>query len=77
MAKQHRMALLTAVFTLLFVHYQFEFLPDVFDYSMDLALLFMLVFSVFTTWRRLTGIYEFKALTFQNEQSPQILEEEQ
>ncbi|MDX1302203.1 CDP-alcohol phosphatidyltransferase family protein [Photobacterium sp.] len=60
MAKQHRMALLTFTFVFLFIHRSFELLPAVFDYSMDMALLIMLVGSIFTTWCRLASIYQFK-----------------
>lgn len=69
MAKQHRMAVLTGAFVVLFVHYQFDLLPTVFNYLMDIALLVMLIASVYTTWRRLAGIYAFKADNFANEQN--------
>lgn len=61
MAKQHRMALLTVSFLVLFVSQVFALLPEVLAYTLDAALAIMLVGSVMTTWRRLVGIYRFKA----------------
>ncbi|MDO6580213.1 CDP-alcohol phosphatidyltransferase family protein [Photobacterium sp. 2_MG-2023] len=61
MAKQHRMALLTVSFLVLFVSQVFALLPEVLAYTLDAALTIMLVGSVMTTWRRLAGIYRFKA----------------
>lgn len=61
MAKQHRMALLTVSFLVLFVSQVFALLPEVLAYTLDAALAIMLVGSVITTWRRLVGIYRYKA----------------
>ncbi|MBV7264379.1 CDP-alcohol phosphatidyltransferase family protein [Photobacterium sp. WH24] len=61
MAKQHRMALLTVSFLVLFVSQVFALLPEVLAYTLDAALTIMLIGSVMTTWRRLAGIYRFKA----------------
>ncbi|KDM93458.1 CDP-alcohol phosphatidyltransferase family protein [Photobacterium galatheae] len=61
MAKQHRMALLTGSFILLFVSRVFHWLPNILSYTLDTALAIMLIGTVITTWRRLTGIYRFKA----------------
>ncbi|MDO6707562.1 CDP-alcohol phosphatidyltransferase family protein [Photobacterium sp. 1_MG-2023] len=61
MAKQHRMALLTASFILLFLSQVFSWLPDILGYTMDAALAVMVIGTLITTWRRLRGIYRFKA----------------
>ncbi|GAB6262557.1 CDP-alcohol phosphatidyltransferase family protein [Photobacterium sp. CCB-ST2H9] len=61
MAKQHRMALLTGSFILLFISRIFDWLPDILGYTLDAALAVMLIGTVITTWRRLAGIYHFKA----------------
>ena len=60
MAKQHRMALLTVTYLLLFLQHTLDGLPDIFVYSMDAALLVMLVGGVYTTWRRLAFISDYK-----------------
>ncbi|WP_120511888.1 CDP-alcohol phosphatidyltransferase family protein [Photobacterium salinisoli] len=61
MAKQHRMALLTVSLLVLFVSQVFALQPEILAYTLDAALAIMLVGSVITTWRRLVGIYRFKA----------------
>lgn len=70
MAKQHRMALLTVTYLLLFLQHTLGGLPDIFAYSMDAALLVMLVGGVYTTWRRLAFISDYKTRNLSEEVQP-------
>lgn len=69
MAKQHRMALLTASLVILCV-YQGLHLPLHFlSYTLDFALALMLCGLVITTWRRLEHIYHFHHAQFAKQDS--------
>ncbi|MCG9582388.1 CDP-alcohol phosphatidyltransferase family protein [Vibrio tubiashii] len=70
MAKQHRMALITVTYLFLFLQHIFSWLPNIFIYSMDAALLIMLLGSVYTTWRRLAFISEYKTQNAIEEEQP-------
>ncbi|EKO3947196.1 CDP-alcohol phosphatidyltransferase family protein [Vibrio fluvialis] len=71
MAKQHRMALLTASLLILCV-YQWLQLPLHFlGYTLDCALALMLCGLVITTWRRLEHIYHYHQAQFAQQQETQ------
>ncbi|MGY2573962.1 CDP-alcohol phosphatidyltransferase family protein [Vibrio sp. C8] len=60
MAKQHRMAILTVTSIAMFVYQLFDLQRFITLHLMDYALIFMAIGCLFTCWRRLVTIYNFK-----------------